>query len=235
MTQNNLCIIPARGNSKRIPRKNIKDFLGKPIIAYSIEAALASGLFSEVMVSTDDAEVAEIAKQYGASIPFMRSNENSNDYAPLSRVFGEVLDYYRSLGLLFHRFCSVLATAPLVTSDDLKGSFSLLSENNKSVVSIVEYDFPIQRFLRKTNDALEIGDRENYVKRSQDLEAMYHDAGQFYWADCEAYLESKSFFSLCPQGYELNKSRFFDIDTLEDWTKVESIYKYINAAEKRNC
>lgn len=224
----NIAIIPARGGSKRIPRKNIKDFLGKPIIAYSIQAALESRLFDEVMVSTDDEEIAKIAKSYGASVPFLRNTETSDDFVPLSQVFVEVLNRYRDLGYSFNYFCSILPTAPLIQISDLIEAYRCLNKENKSVMSIVEYDFPIQRYLKKGKLGLEIGDKEFYYKRSQDLEPMFHDAGQFYWADVEEYLKEKSFYSLHVAGYELNRKYVFDIDTEEDWTKVEFIYSFLH-------
>lgn len=223
----NIAIIPARGGSKRIPRKNIKDFLGKPIIAYSIQAALESKLFDEVMVSTDDEEIAKIARSYGASVPFLRNTETSDDFVPLSQVFVEVLHRYRDLGYSFNYFCSILPTAPLIQTSDLIDSHRYLNESNRSVISIVEYDFPIQRYLKKGKLGLDIGDKDSYYKRSQDLESMFHDAGQFYWGDIEEYLKEKSFYSLQAAGYELNRKYVFDIDTEEDWAKVEFIYRFL--------
>lgn len=230
ITQNNLCIIPARGGSKRIPRKNIKDFLGKPIIAYSIEAALSSGLFSEVMVSTDDEEIAEVAKKYGANVPFLRDATQSDDFTPLREVFCNVIDQYGQNEREFDFFCSILATAPMVTAEHLRASYSKLSDENRSVISITEYDFPIQRFLHIENGTLKVGSKDNYSKRSQDLELTYHDAGQFYWANCDEYIDKKSFFELNPFGYELANKLFYDIDTVSDWERVEAIYRFTYGA-----
>lgn len=224
----NLAIIPARGGSKRIPRKNIKDFLGKPIIAYSIQAAVDSGLFDEIIVSTDDAEIAQIAKQFGASVPFLRSTQKSDDFTPLSQVFIEVLNSYNSLGQSYNYFCAILPTAPLIQPTDLKESYTYLTEETRSVISIVEYDFPIQRFLKNGTYGLEIGNKETYSMRSQDLESMVHDAGQFYWAEAQSYLRESSFFPLHPKGYELDRKYVFDIDTEEDWAKVEFAYRFLN-------
>ena len=228
ITQNNICIIPARGGSKRIPKKNVKNFLGKPIIAYSIEAALKSGLFSEVMVSTDDFEIAEIAKSYGAKVPFYRTELLSDDYTPLRDVFLEVLREYHKRGFAFLNFCGILPTAPLLTSEDLKRSYSLLGTDAKAVMSVVEYDFPIERFLREKDGFLSIGDTDSYRKRSQDFPLNYHDAGQFYWANVEGYESLGSFFSLNAKAYKLNLNKAVDIDTMEDWEKAEIIYKYFN-------
>lgn len=230
ISKNNLCIIPARGGSKRIPRKNIKDFLGKPIIAYSIEAAVESQLFSEVMVSTDDDEIKEVALQYGAKVPFMRSKETADDFTPLRDVFCETINQYAKKGREFDYFCSILATAPMITASHLRASYSKLSKIHQAVISITEYDFPIQRFLRKKNETLIVGCEKEYSKRSQDLELSYHDAGQLYWADSWAYINKKSLFELNPVGYELDNKLFCDIDTVADWERVEAIYRFTYGA-----
>lgn len=221
----NLCIIPARGGSKRIPRKNIRDFLGKPIIAYSIETALASGLFDEVMVSTDDEEIAAVAREYGAEVPFMRSFIGSNDHAPLRDVFVEVLTQYQDDGRKFDYFCGFLSTAPMVNARHLRESYQLMDDDFNAVVSVVEYDFPIERFLTLENGELKIGDKDLYLKRSQDLKTKFHDAGQFYWANVSEYDKKQSFFALHPKGYCLDKTMFFDIDSLDDWKRVEYLYR----------
>ena len=145
----NLCIIPARGGSKRIPRKNIKSFMGKPIIAYSIEAALKSELFDEVMVSTDDEEFAEVARQFGASVPFLRSEATSNDFAGTEDVMKEVLDEYKKLGRFFDNFCCLYSTAPFVTSERLKEAYNMLSDTVDAAFTVVEYSYPIQRSLKR--------------------------------------------------------------------------------------
>ncbi|EJF09715.1 pseudaminic acid cytidylyltransferase [Pontibacter sp. BAB1700] len=228
----NVAIIPARGGSKRIPRKNIRDFLGKPIIAYSIETALASGLFDKVMVSTDDEEIAAVAVKYGAEVPFFRSSDNSNDYAPLKDVLLEVLDRYKEQGMDFKSFACILPTAPLIQSKHLIDSFQIIQDGFKSVISIVEYEFPIQRSLHLEEEKLFKSYPELYSKRSQDLSSYYHDAGQFYWADIKHYLKHKSFFSESIKGYILNRKYFQDIDTIEDWEIAEVKFKYVHEQNK---
>lgn len=232
---NNLAIIPARGGSKRIPRKNIKNFLEKPIIAYSIEAALESKLFDEVMVSTDDEEIAAISIQYGAKVPFLRSRENADDFAGLNSVFLEVLNYYKTEGRAFSHFCGILSTAPLLRKEQLIGSHALLDEHVGAVIPVVEYDFPIERFLT-VNDAglLNIGNPDQYRKRSQDLPDNVHDAGQFYWARFEGFLQEKGFYKLNAKPYRLDKNLFQDIDTPEDWKRVELIARLIFEGDQRS-
>ncbi|WP_018479676.1 pseudaminic acid cytidylyltransferase [Pontibacter roseus] len=227
-----LAIIPARGGSKRIPRKNIKNFLGKPIIAYSIETALNSKLFEEVMVSTDDEEIAEIAIKYGAKVPFLRSINNSDDYAPLKEVILEVLSNYEVQGFNYDVFACILPTAPLVQPKHLIDSFLLMKERCKSVISIVEYDFPIERSLQLVEGKLIKSYPELYLKRSQDLAKYLHDAGQFYWADVKHYLEHESFFREDNKGYLLNGKYFQDIDTIEDWEIAEVKFKYVHEQNK---
>ena len=183
---NNLCIIPARGGSKRIPRKNIRDFLGKPIIAYSIEVALKSGLFEEVMVSTDDTQIAEIATKFGAKVPFMRSPEASNDQATTMEVIHEVLGNYEKLqGKVFEKVCCIYPTAPLIKKEHLKAGYDLLkSAGFDSVFPVVPFSYPIWRGLKLgTDKKIKMIWPEFLSSRSQDLEKAFHDAGQWYWLD----------------------------------------------------
>ena len=166
----NLCIIPARGGSKRIPRKNIKPFMGKPIIAYSIEAALKSGIFDEVMVSTDDVEFAEVAKKYGASVPFLRSEATSNDYATTVDVLLEVVDRYKQQGKEFDVVCCLYSTAPFVTAERLKEANGKLSDKVDGCFTVVEYSYPIQRSLRVNEQGLiEMRYPEHLKSRTQDF------------------------------------------------------------------
>ena len=222
----NLCIIPARGGSKRIPRKNVKEFLGKPIIAYSIEAALKSGLFDEVMVSTDDQEIAAIAKQYGASVPFMRSAETANDHAIIADVLEDVLKGYDKLGTHFDNMCCVLATAPLMRSDDLMAAYKKLIETDfVTVMPIVQFSFPIMRSLKMDADGkIEFNWPEYYPVRSQDIPPAYHDAGMFYWHKIEQW--RKGVDKKC--GYVLDDIYVQDIDTETDWRLAEVKYKLLN-------
>lgn len=176
-----IAIITARGGSKRIPKKNIKDFCGKPIIAYSIEAAISSKLFDEVMVSTDSEEIAEIAKKYGASVPFMRSAETSNDYATTNDVLIEVFNEYKKRGQEFDIAVCIYPTAPFVTADKLKRAIDMVEKDGADAVTpVVQFSFPPQRAFIIRDNALEYQYPENASARSQDLEPIYHDCGQFY-------------------------------------------------------
>ena len=189
----NLAIIPARGGSKRIPRKNIKLFLGKPIIAYSIEAALKSELFEEVMVSTDDEEIAKIASDYGAKVPFLRNNDTANDFAVLADVVQEVVSNYKKQKKIFDNICCILPTAPFVKSNKIIEAYKKLTDNKfDSVFPVLEYSFPIQRSLKINDDKVAMVWGENLNARSQDLEPRFHDAGQFYWLKISSFLREKS-------------------------------------------
>ncbi len=228
-----LAIIPARGGSKRIPRKNIKDFLGKPIIAYSIEAALNSRLFDEVMVSTDDEEIARVAKKYGASVPFMRSEKNSNDHATTADVIEEVLAGYEEKSIKFDIFCCIYPTAPLIDGATLKNCCTLLiDEKFDSVFPIVRFGYPIQRALKMTGSKIEMMWPENMNTRSQDLPAAYHDSGQFYWMWKDAFLRNKKLFEKNSGAVILDNLLVQDIDNLEDWKLAEFKYEFINKNKK---
>lgn len=218
----NLAIIPARGGSKRIPRKNIREFLGKPIIAYSIEVALKSKLFDEVMVSTDDEEIANFAKKYGAKVPFMRSKENADDYATLADVIEEVKKQYVEQDILFEYICCILPTAPLITLTNLKKGYDLIQKGDTdSVRPVVEFPYPIQRAVRMNeNGSIEMFNPEHKRTRSQDLESAYYDAGQFYWIRWGGGLlrDKRKAFKISAQGVQ-------DIDTFEDWELAEIKYR----------
>ncbi len=223
-----IAIIPARGGSKRIPRKNIKEFCGKPILAYSIEAALKTKLFDEVMVSTDDAEIAEIAKKYGATVPFLRSDETSNDFAILKDVLNEVLSEYQKIGKAFDEVCCILPTAPLIESNDILQSHDILiKESCVSVIPVVKYSYTIFRSLKIENGKLVMNWPENYSKRSQDLPEAYHDAGLFYWYNKKYFEEENPGFgeNACP--YILDEEKVQDIDTVDDWKMAEIKYKIL--------
>lgn len=222
----NLCIIPARGGSKRIPRKNIKPFMGKPIIAYSIEAALNSGLFDEVMVSTDDVEFAEVAKQFGAAVPFLRSEKTANDYAGLTDVIDEVVATYKERGIIFDNYCCLLSTAPFVNSDLLKQSYELFVEKEFDTLRpIVRFDYPIQRAYRMDEDNVVSFMQPEYLNtRSQDLEKAYHDAGLFYWGTCAVGFKGNKW-----GGYVIDESVCQDIDTEDDWRMAELKFKLLNS------
>lgn len=219
----NLAIIPARGGSKRIPRKNIKTFLGKPIIAYSVETAIKSGLFNEIMVSTDDDEIARIAKKYNAEIPFFRSKTTSNDYAPLNDVLEEVKSEYKKLNKSFDNICLILPTAPLIKIENLQKGFELLINSAfDSVRPVVPFGFPIQRaFLLDKNSEVIPMFPDEFPKRSQDLQKTYHDSGQFYWIKGEKdLLQNKGAFEI--QEYEAQ-----DIDNKVDWKLAELKYRLL--------
>lgn len=220
--QKSICIIPARGGSKRIPRKNIKDFLGKPIIAYSIESALKSKLFDKVMVSTDDLEIAEIAKSYGAEVPFLRSKENSDDFATTIDVIEEVIKVYERESVVFNTLCCIYPTAPFVSVESLKKSYGLLVNGQfDTVFPIVRYSYPIQRALKVRNGKVSMLTPEHLNSRSQDLELAFHDAGQFYWANCKKVLSLKKLWTDNSGYIEVDELKVQDIDTEIDWKLAE--------------
>lgn len=219
----NICIIPARGGSKRIPKKNIKFFFGKPIIAYSIEAAVKSRLFDEITVSTDDNEIAEIAKNLGAKI-LLRSKKNSNDFATLSDVIEEVKNAYKVKGKMFDAICCILPTAPLVTDILLKKGYKSLIENDAdSVRPVVRFSYPIQRALRLDAGKVSFINQKHAGTRSQDLEPAFFDSGMFYWMKFELGLKGTERYA-----FEIGEMQAQDIDTIEDWKIAESKYKLIN-------
>ena len=217
-----LAIIAARGGSKRIPRKNIKDFCGKPIIAYSIEAALNSGVFDEVMVSTDDEEIAAVAKAYGATVPFYRSEATSNDFATTNDVLLEVLAEYEKRGKQFDAFCCMYPTAPFITADRIKAAMELLVNSDADkVFPVVAFSFPPQRAVVVEEGKLVFRYPEYMYARSQDLEKHYHDAGQFYCFKTADYKKSKSFWTGNILPLELSELEVQDIDNQTDWEIAE--------------
>lgn len=227
-----VAIITARGGSKRIPGKNKKEFLGKPIISYSIEAALQSGIFDEVMVSTDDEEIAEIARRAGASVPFMRSEKTANDFATTDDVLMEVLEEYEKRGKTFDYMTCIYPTAPFVTAKKLQEALQILKDNKASgVMPVVRFSFPPQRGMAIRNGILEYSYPENAMKRSQDLEPMYHDCGQFYVYDVKKYRACKGDL---PDGYfpiEVSELEVQDIDNMSDWKLAEIKYEIM----KQKC
>jgi N-acylneuraminate cytidylyltransferase len=226
---NNLAIIPARGGSKRIPRKNIRDFLGKPIISYSINAALASGVFNEVMVSTDDEEIAQVSQQYGAHIPFYRSKYLSSDMATTASVLIEVLDEYEKRGEKFDRICCLYPCAPFITSKRLKeGMETLANTNADSVLPVVQFSYPPQRCLVIRDGSAMMLYQENHNIRSQDLEPYYHDAGQFYCINTFSLKKENRLFCKNTLPVILSEIEVQDIDTEEDWKMAEIKYKILS-------
>lgn len=225
-----LCIIPARGGSKRIPRKNIKDFLGKPIIAYSIEAALKSDVFDEVMVSTDDEEIAEISRKFGASVPFLRSSKTANDVATTKDVIEEVIEKYKELGSDYSHICCLYSTAPFVTSESLKQAFSKLIEGNRDCIfPAVAFSYPIQRSLIESKDGKAVMKWPEFrYSRSQDLEPFYHDAGQFYFYTKKYLEEGNGLGEGNCEMLILSELEVQDLDTIVDWKLAEMKYKIIH-------
>lgn len=218
-----LAVIPARGGSKRIPRKNIKLFCGKPMIVWSIEVALNSDCFDRVIVSTDDVEIAQVAKAHGAEVPFIRPAELSDDYVGTIPVVAHAVAWQNSMGQQVDEACCIYATAPFVQPHDLELGFKLLRDSGASFAfSVSKYDFPIQRALRITESlGVEMFQPDCISKRSQDLEEAWHDAGQFYWGKSSAWLLNESIFGGRAAPIPMPRSRVQDIDTPEDWELAE--------------
>jgi len=227
----NLCIIPARGGSKRIPRKNIKDFQGKPIIAYSIEAAINSGIFEEVMVSTEDIEIAKIAENFGAKVPFLRSNHTANDYATTVEVLLEVIENYAEKNQEFDNICCIYPTAPFTTGTKLIEGYEKLSvEKLDAVFPILTFSYPIQRALKIKEGKVSLFNSEYENSRSQDMEEAFHDAGQFYFFNTKKFLENKTVFTSNTGGIILNELEVQDIDTETDWKIAEIKYELLQSS-----
>lgn len=225
-----LALITARGGSKRIPRKNIKDFNGKPIIAYSIEAALQSGVFDEVMVSTDDEEIAEIARRYGANVPFLRSEKTSNDFATTADVINEVIEEYDKRGQKFDLLTCIYPTAPFITADKLKKAVEdLKASDADTLIPVVRFSYPPQRAMEIVDGMLVFRQPENLSKRSQDLEPHYHDAGQFYVTRTESFLKTNSLLVGKILPLELSELEVQDIDNEVDWKLAELKYSMIHS------
>lgn len=224
-----VAIIPARGGSKRIPRKNIKIFHGKPMIAWSIEAALQSGCFDRVIVSTDDYEIAEVSMSFGAEVPFMRPPELSDDHTGTIPVISHAIAWQNINGNPVSEACCIYATAPFVQSKDIRRGLSVLQSTNADYAfSVTSYPFPIQRAIRITaNNRVEMFQPECFETRSQDLEEGWHDAGQFYWGKAGAWLEGKPLFSKDAVPVVLPRYRVQDIDTAEDWERAELMFEVI--------
>lgn len=222
----NIAIIPARGGSKRIPRKNIKEFCGKPMIAWSIEAAKASGLFDYIIVSTDDIEIAEVARSYGAEVPFMRPVELSDDYVGTASVVKHAVEWAISNLGIVNYVCTIYATAPFIKPADLIAGLSLLSTSGAQIAfTATSFPFPIQRAIKITkNNRVAMFQPEHYLTRSQDLEPAYHDAGQFYWSTTDAVLIAVSAFSEAAVPLILPRHQVQDIDTNEDWIRAELMF-----------
>lgn len=223
----NIAIIPARGGSKRIPRKNIKLFHGKPMIAWSILAAQNAGCFDRIIVSTDDAEIATVAQEYGAEVPFMRPAEIANDYATTSDVISHAITWLSQQGQMPERVCCLYATAPFVEPDDLRQGLGLLTADSQCqfAFSATRFGFPIQRAIKiDASGQVSMFHPEYLLTRSQDLEEAYHDAGQFYWGKASAWLKQQPIFAAHSKLVLLPSFRVQDIDTPEDWQRAERLF-----------
>lgn len=224
-----IAVITARGGSKRIPRKNIREFCGRPILAYSIEAALKSGMFDTVMVSTEDREIAETAERYGAEVPFLRSGRTADDFATTREVLKEVLEEYESRGERFDILCCIYPTAPFVTAERLREAVKLLEENEAdSVLTVARFSFPPQRCVIIQDGFLQFKWPENAQVRSQDLEPYYHDAGQFYCLNIESFHEQETLVMQKTVPLILPEMEVQDIDTEEDWKIAELKYRMLH-------
>ena len=222
-----IAIITARGGSKRIPRKNIKDFCGKPIIYYSIKAALESNVFDEVMVSTDDEEIAKISECYGAKVPFMRSEKASDDYASTVDVIEEVLDAYEKMGVTFEHACCIYPTAPFVTGDKIRQGMDKLVDADASM-PVVAYSFPPLRSVVVENDSIKPKWPDYMSYRSQDLDALYHDCGQFYCFRVSSFRKYRNVIMGITRPIIMDELEVQDIDNEMDWEIAELKYKYIH-------
>lgn len=229
----NIAVIPARGGSKRIPRKNIKEFCGKPMIAYSIEAALKSGCFDRVIVSTDDMEIAEIAISYGAEVPFIRPNSLSEDFAIVTDTVIHAIEQMETqFKVTVDYACLIYATAPLIDKLYLSQGLQKILDSNKSfAIGVTSYAFPIQRALSIQDNVIQKLSNHKET-RSQDLEEYYHDAAHFCWGSKEAFIEKRDFFSSIAIPIIIPRSLVQDIDTPEDWEYAELLYKAQNSAKQ---
>ena len=227
-----ICIIPARGGSKRIPRKNIKFFCGQPMISYSIISALESKIFDHVIVSTDDNEIAEVSLKYGASVPFIRPESLSDDYSTTTDVIEHALSWVQENIGRVELVCALYATAPFTNSKDLTNAYKeiLKHKDCQVVYPIVEFDFPIQRAIKLTDDgSVKMFQPKHLLTRSQDLEKAYHDAGQFYWMKSNFIGSGVSPFSKIARPIKIPHYRVQDIDTEDDWIRAELIFQSLLA------
>ncbi|MBQ3599980.1 MAG: pseudaminic acid cytidylyltransferase [Lachnospiraceae bacterium] len=231
--KDSIAIITARGGSKRIPKKNIRDFCGKPIIAYAIEAALEAGIYDRVMVSTDSEEIAEIAKKYGAEVPFLRSEKTASDYATTADVLLEVLDRYKERGEEFKYMTCIYPTAPFVTAEKLKEAYALLSQENVvEIMPVTAFSYPPLRGYIKKDGKLAMKWPEHYKTRSQDLEPIYHDVGQFYCYCVEAYQKLNGIVTEGIVPVLVDEMEVQDIDNETDWKIAEIKYQIMK--EQKN-
>lgn len=225
----NIAIIPARGGSKRIPKKNIKLFNGKPIISYAIQTAISSNIFDKVIVSTDSKEIADIAIKYGAEIPFFRSKSLADDFSGIHEVIADSLKQMKSLGYSYEYACCIYATAPFINKNDLKEGYKKIKSNKKkAVIGATSYSYPVQRsFFLNDKQEIEMLFPDKFFSRSQDLDLIMHDAGQFSWASSKVWLDKSIPFGKNHDFVLLPSWRVQDIDTPDDWQRAELIAKLI--------
>lgn len=225
---NNVAIITARGGSKRIPRKNIKDFMGQPMVAYAIKAALESKIFDEVMVSTDDIEIAEISKKYGASVPFMRSPDTANDYATTADVLKEVLAVYKEQGVSFDNMCCIYPCVPFLTAEILKEAYANF-QGFEALIPVCHYPAPVEWALSVDDKGkLSAFDSKAILMRSQDLEPKYFDVGMFYFSTVSSFEKTGSLMPDNTTSYIIDEKYCQDIDTIDDWKMAEMKYRIMN-------
>lgn len=231
----NIAVIPARGGSKRIPRKNIKDFCGKPMIVWSIEAAQQSGCFDDIIVSTDDDEIAQVAQAAGASVPFMRPAELADDFTATTPVIAHAVAWHNANRQTVDNACCIYATAPFLQATDLqRGLQTLMAAKSGYAFSVTSYAFPIQRAIRIThNQRVEMFQPEHFNTRSQDLDEAWHDAGQFYWGQASAWLLGNPLFGQDTAPVPLPRHRVQDIDTPEDWQRAEWLFKAMQHKQEK--
>lgn len=228
-----IAIITARGGSKRIPKKNIKEFYGKPMLAYAIEAAKGAGIFDEIMVSTDSEEIAEVARKYGANVPFMRSERTANDFATTFDVLEEVVNEYKKQGKFFDELCCIYPCVPFLTSKTLKDSYKLMKQTKANALQpVCKYPAPVEWAMKIENGLLIPNDRESLKIRSQDLTPKYFDAGMFYFCNTEIMLKEKTVVPTNTSGYIIDESECQDIDTPDDWKMAEIKFNIINGVSK---
>jgi len=226
----NLAIIPARGGSKRIPRKNIKNFNGKPMISWSIELAIESRIFDNIVVSTDDNEIQEIAIKKGAEVPFLRPKDLSDDHTPTAPVVKHAINELNQLGHNYKNVCCIYPCAPFIKPDDLKKSLQFLDKGFDFVYPVIEYTHPIQRAMQKDLEGVMKFIQPSFeLSRTQDLDKTFHDAGQFYWGKALSWLSDKKMHS-SGYGFEVPHWRFIDIDNPDDWQRAEIMHEILNRA-----
>lgn len=226
-----IAIITARGGSKRIPKKNIKDFYGKPMLAYAIEAAKGAGIFDEIMVSTDSEEIAEVARKYGAKVPFMRSEKTSNDFATTYDVIEEVVTEYEKIGKSFDDICCIYPCVPFLTSKSLRESYEAMNEAKSDALQpVCRYPAPVEWAMKIENGLLIPNDRESQKIRSQDLAPKYFDVGMFYFCKTDVMLSEKTLVPQNTSAYIINEFECQDIDTPDDWKMAEMKYKLLSQA-----